>query len=289
MRNVINSCFLVLGIIILFSFSSNAQRYNLGIRAGLNYSKILGPAEEGMMEGSKFNNGIHFGLTFAYKLNEIAGFKTEIAYSAIGSNDSIVGDSYYIFGIGTENVAKEGHVKRYLDKNNAYINIPFHAYVYPFPKLELFGGPYIGFLINPSAGGKLEFNDGSDDLKYSFIQSLDYNYYSDEARQGKGFGKSITVIVDESTIIMPRVVGAYYQFIEKNGGLFNFFDLGLSAGAQYYINKSFFAGVRADYGLLDVTRKKMDVSYSALNNGQYVFRDDRDVNLSIQLSLGFKF
>ncbi len=280
---------LILAIGFLINTNIQAQRYNLGIRAGLNYSKFIGPSEEGMLEGKSLNNGIHFGMTFAYKLNDIAGFKTEIAYTAIGSKDSIVGDSYYIFGIGNENVAKTGYAKRYLDISNSYINVPFHAYIFPFKKLELFGGPYIAFLINPTAAGRIEFNDQSDELKYSFIQSLDYNYFTDKATRGKGFGEVVTVIVDDTRIVMPQVAGAYYQFITKNGGLYNIFDLGISGGLQYYINKSFFAGFRANYGLLDVTRQKMDVSYRSLDNGTYILRDDRDTNFSMQFSLGFKF
>ena len=283
------SIFTVLLFSFLFSANLQAQRYNIGIRAGLNTSKFLGPAEEGMLEGSRFNTGIHFGLTFAWKLNDISGFKTEIRYTSVGSRDSIVGDSYFVFGIGAQNLAKEGYVKRYLDVANSYINIPFHAYIKPIPKLELFGGPYIGFLINPSAGGRVFFDDQSDETLFSFIQSLDYNYYQDDAREAANFSESITVIIDGETIQMPRVAGAYYQFIEKDGGRFNWFDLGISGGAQYYINKSFFFGFRADYGLLDITRKKMDVSFRSLDNGQYIYRNDRDVNFSMQFSLGFKF
>ena len=275
--------------ILLFLSNVDAQRYKIGVRAGLNYSKFIGPAEEGMVQGSSLNNGIHFGLTYAWKLNEVAGFKTELSYSAVGSNDSIVGDSYYLFGVGAQNLDKEGFVGRFLDISNSYVNIPLHAYWYPTKKIEIFGGLYMGFLINPTAGGRLQFDDGSDELKYSFIQSLDYNYYSDDPLRGKGFGSPITVIVDDQTIQMPRVAGAYYQFTEKNGGLYNWFDLGLSGGAHYYINKSFFAGFRADYGLLDITRQKMDVSYRALDDGSYILRDDYDVNFSMQFSLGFNF
>jgi len=278
---------------ILSTLSLNAQRYNIGIRAGLNYSKILGPTEEGMMEGRNLNNGIHFGLTYAYKFTDRFGLKTEIGYSTSGSKDSIVGDSYYIFGINQQNQVEEGYAARYLEKTNAYINIPFHAYFKPFEKLELFGGAYIGFLINPTAGGTINFDDQSDETKFSFIQSLDYNYYSDRVRNDpkyrpKGTG-AITTIIGEETFIMPQVAGAYYQFINKDGGLYKWFDFGLSAGAQYYINKSFFAGFRVDYGLMDITRTKMDVSYRELNGKEYILRNDYDQNLSMQISLGFKF
>ena len=280
----------LLSLFVLVGFSLNAQRYNLGIRAGLNQSKFLGPTETEISEGRSLNGGIHFAITFAYKLNEIAGFKTEIGYSAAGTKDSIVGDSYYIFDIGVENIEKSGYAKRFRDVSNAYINVPLHMYIYPFKKLEIFGGPYLGFLVNPTAGGNISFDDGSDDLKYSFIQSFDYNYFTDEARSGGGFGgQNITVIVDDRTILMPQIAGAYYQFVEKDGGLYNWFDFGLSGGMHFYVNRSFFIGANVNYGLLDITRSRMDVSFARTNNGQYIYRDDRDTNLSFQFSVGFKF
>ncbi len=273
------------------SFSSiDAQRYNIGIRAGLNYSKILGPKEEGLSVDRGFNNGIHFGLTYAYKFTDIFGIKTELGYSSVGSRETIEGDGYYVFGLGQTGVpfSKEGAVKRFIETTNAYINLPIHAYIKPFEKLEIFGGPYVGFLINPSAGGTLNFDDLSEETKFGFIQSLDYNYYSDNALQGKN-RQAIQVIIDEVTYQMPQAAGAYYQFQEKDGSLYRWLDVGLSLGAQYYINRSFFASVRADYGLVDITRRAMDVSYRELNENSFILRDDFDQNFSLQFSLGFKF
>jgi hypothetical protein len=278
---------------LLLALSINAQRYNIGIRAGLNYSKIMGPQEEGMIETHALNNGIHFGLTYAYKITDRFGVKTELAYSAVGSKDSIKGDSYYIFGINQQNTVKEGYAERYYERTNSYINIPIHAYFKPTEKIELFGGIYMGFLINPKAGGTLKFDDQSDETKFSFIQSLDYDYYSDRSPsdtkyRSKGTG-AITTIINDQPILLPQVAGAYYQFTNKDGGLYNWFDAGLSGGFQYYINKSFFAGMRADYGLMDITRTKMDVSFRELDGQQYNLRDDFDRNFSMQISLGFKF
>jgi hypothetical protein len=272
----------------------NAQRYNIGVRAGINYSVINGPAEEGMMEGSNFNSGINFGITYAYKLTDRFGIKTELSYANVGSSDSIVGESFYNFGIGSANQIREGYIKKNLEVSNSYINIPIHAYFYPIKKLELFGGPYVAFLINPAAAGRLLFDDQNEDTKFGFIQTLDYDYYSDNAKDVGStrnlYGtQTLSVIIDERIITMPRVVGAYYQFAEKDGGLYKWFDWGLSVGAHYYINKSFYMGGRVDYGLFDITRTKMDVSYRMLDGGQYILRDDRDTNLSIQASVGFKF
>jgi len=287
----------VLSIVVftfLFLVQGFGQRYNLGVRAGLNYSRINGPGEAEMMEGSSFNNGINFGVTFAYKITDRFGVKTELGYANIGSTDSIVGNSYYIFDIGNGNQIREGYAKRFIEVSNSYINIPLNVYFYPTRKIELFGGPYIAFLINPSAAGRIVFDDQNDETKFGFIQSYDFNYYSDNARDignNSNFfsNESVTVIVDEQIVTMPRIVGAYYQYVEKDGNLYKWFDYGLTVGGQYYINNSFYFGVRADYGLFDVTRTRMDIAYRRLNGEQYIYRNDRDTNLSIQATVGFKF
>lgn len=279
----------------LFLFSAAnvfGQNYNLGIRAGLNYSKFIGPSEEGMQEGFSLNNGLHFGVTFNYHLTDNAGIRTELMYSQIGSKDSIVGDSYYVFPVNGERVIKEGHARRTFDINNGYISIPLMAYYYPRKDLEIYGGIQASFLVNPTAGGLLEFDDGdtSQNLLYSFIQSMDHNYYSDKIGEGKTFGTPIGVLIDDTDVNIFNVAGAYHEWEEKNGSTYKVFDFGLTGGFSYYINRSFFFGFRAEYGLLDITNNKMDRSYASTNSdGSFKLRTDYDHNFSLQFSLGFRF
>lgn len=285
---------IVYGLIVyvfLFVQYANAQNYNVGIRTGLNFSKFIGPAEEDIMQGSSFNNGLHFGLTFSYHLTDNSGIRAELLYSQIGSKDSIIGQSYYVFPVNNERVVKEGYAKRTFDINNGYISIPIMAYFFPRKDFEIYAGITAGFLVNPTAGGILEFDDqDTTDLKYSFTQSLDYNYYSDRVGEGQNFGRPISVEVDGTSISLLQVAGAYYEFSEKKGSAYKVFDLGLTAGFSYYINRSFFFSLRGEYGLLDITNNKMDRSYAGVNeDGSFLLRDDYDHNFSLQFSVGFRF
>jgi hypothetical protein len=279
---------------LLFFFATQsvqAQNYNIGIRTGLNFSKFIGPAEEDIKQGSALNNGLHFGLTFNYHLTDKAGIRTELLYSQVGSKDSIIGQSYYVFPVNNERVIKEGFAKRTFDINNGYISIPIMGYYYPRKDLEIYGGITAAFLVNPTAGGILEFDDqDTTDLKYSFTQSLDYSYYSDRVGEGQNFGRPISVEVDGTSISLLQVAGAYYEFEEKKGSAYKVFDLGVTAGFSYYINRSFFFSLRGEYGLLDITNNKMDRSFAAVNeDGSFILRDDYDHNFNLQFSVGFRF
>ena len=289
---------------ILTSTNLHSQDYKFGIRAGLNYSKLLGPQinELTHQDYQQFNNGIHFGVTFSYYLTDNFGFRTELAYNQIGTRYTFESESApYVFRYGLNREPRNGKIKRYLDINNSYIHVPLMAFVKPFKKIEVFGGVYAQFLILPTSDGNIDFTapenpDTPGELyRYSFIQFIEGNYYSDEARNVKG---NQTLIVDliidgeSEQVSMNRLVGAYYELDEdeKTGSTFNWFDMGIEGGVSYNINRSLYVGLTGMYGLLDVTNDKMDVDYFNLDEFQkYKFRDDFDTNLSLQLSLGFKF
>ena len=42
-----------------------AQSFNIGVRAGLNYSTFKGPLEESINEDYGVSSGFHFGLNYA--------------------------------------------------------------------------------------------------------------------------------------------------------------------------------------------------------------------------------
>lgn len=298
------SVFLLLLCICFFAWNANAQDYKFGIRAGLNYSQLLGPqiSEADHRDFQQLNNGIHFGVTFAYHLTDNFGFRTELAYNQIGTRYTFEGErSPYVFRYGFEREPRYGEIKRYLDINNSYVHLPLMAFFKPHKKIEVYGGVYTQFLVLPTTDGNIDFtapedpNNPGELYKYSFIQFVEGNYFADEAREFKG---SQTLIVDlivdgeSEPVSMQRLVGAYYELDEdeKSGSLFNWLDVGLEAGFSYFINRSLYVGFTGMYGLLDVTNNEMDVDYQELDEfNKYKFRDDFDTNLSLQVSLGFKF
>lgn len=292
---------LLIAFCLLISQNVKAQDYNFGIRAGLNYSKFQGPQlnEADHKDFFSFNNGIHFGVTFAYAFTDQFGLRTEVGYNQIGTKYTFESeDAVFVFRNDFEREPRNGKILRKYDINNSYIHVPIMAYFKPFKKLELYGGIYTQFLILPTMGGSIDFTDPNLDdkeLTFSFIQSIEGNYYADKARQAKGNQALTVAILVDGEVVKPtmnRLVGAYYELDEdeKKGSAFSWFDAGLEGGASYFVNKSLYIGLTGQYGLLDVTRNQMDVDFYRLDENQkFKFRSDYDVNFSLQLSVGFKF
>lgn len=298
-------------IIVLFVVFSmvniaHAQDYNFGIRAGLNYAKFLGPSidEANHKETFSLNNGIHFAITYAYNLSDRVSLNSEIAYSQIGSRYKYEGDSYYIFKYQNGRHPLPGKAERIFDINNSYISIPLLFSFKPTPKWEFQVGPYVQFLVISRGTSQLTFTSPNEDLNpYSFKQSTDANYFSDKPGAAARSNEVVRVCLskksaedetcpDDQIVAMPRIVGGYYEFDDKDkaGNLYNWFDTGLSASASYFVNGSLYLRLTGQYGLLDVTNNDVDVDYRKLNDeNRFIFQKDKDVNLNFAVSLGFKF
>lgn len=278
---------LMFGTIISYS-----QDYHFGIRAGLNYATFRGPVEEGIIETNELNNGFHFGIVGMMRFNDYFALGAEVLYNQLGTNYNYEGESYYKFNVGEVDFLYE-NVKLNLDVSNSYINVPIQIHFNPIKKLEIVAGGYFGFLVSPVAGGRLEFGS-------KFYQNLEYKYYSDKAGSVPYGSKTIIVKVpqpDESVEYaqIAKTAGAYYQyntdqFNDDTGSYYNWFDIGVTGGIQYFINSSLYAGVKVEYGFLDVTNDRLDRSLKAVDeDGAFILRDDHDTNLNFQISLGFRF
>ncbi len=292
-------------VFVLCSFCFTAafsQSFNIGVRAGLNYSQFRGPLE--LNEEYSFNSGFHFGISYQQNLVDNFGIRAELQYTQIGGTKSYSGPGYYVLRFG-ENTQFEPGTFTAIDRDNdgtaespgyllevsnAYLNIPITAHYRINSKFELLGGAYLGFLINPTANGVLRFDSTESPLDIFFQQTLSYNYYMDEPLEFTGQGGITTVFVDDEPISVARVAKAYYQQVEKNRSTYKVLDLGLIGGLNYYFNKGFYAGARVNYGLLDVTRTGLDFSLIEYNSDEsFITREDKDTNMTLEFSLGFKF
>jgi len=285
-------------LITNFSFS---QEYHFGIRGGMNFSTIKGPSEPGAEEKYSFTNGFHFGLEALYSFNDYISIGSGITYSQTGAKYSFRGPSYYIFFDDGNYVLRNNDVKIDLEIINSYIIIPLNIYARPFKKIELKFGGYAGFLINPTASGKLRFGN-------KFNQILRYNYYSDKKNYYNPYEINtklrIKVVDEEGNEIIKttnKVAKAYYQYPPedyKDETFYNVLDYGVNAGVNYYVNSSLFLGVNMQYGLADITNDKLDRSLVNFaddgdlyfdDDDHYIYRHDKDTNFNIQVSIGFRF
>jgi hypothetical protein len=268
------------------------EAQSVGIRAGLNYSKLLGPLEDG--EAYDFADGFHFGFNYGYKFTNKFMLRAELLYTQIGTKRSYSGPGYYkIYSSDTDpTFFDDGIVDMTLTVSNAYINVPLTAAYQLHPKVEVFGGVSLNFLVNPIARGNVRYESKDTPEDITFRQSLDYKYYQDEALEARFASTNILVRLNGELVTIPRFAGAYYQFseIQKVGSTYNWFDAALTGGINYFFNKGFYAGITVNYGLLDTTNDDMDVSLRSLDEtDKFIYRKDKDVNLAGMVSLGFRF
>lgn len=285
---------LVVLVIMTTYVSVNAQTF--GVRAGLNYSKLLGPTETGpgVIESNGFSGGFHFGLTYAYDFTDLFSLRSELVYIQNGSSYNFDGESYYIIRANDKVTVEKGDVEYDLNISNAYISIPIMANYRINRKWEVFGGPYVNMLIGPTGRGKLRFQSDDRPEDITFRQSLDFKYNNDDEREITGTSPStldqIGIRVDDDIVSLPRFLGAYSRQGEKTGNKFNFLDVGITAGAHYFLNKGFFVGFQIDYGFLDLTNNDVDISLKELNaDNSFKFSDDKDSHFGIHTSFGFRF
>ena len=160
-------------------------------------------------------------------------------------------------------------------------------------KLEVFGGGYAGFLVGSTASGELIYSDGKVEGNNNIIDqlelTLDYNYGRQDAGELLDGVENITLQVGGETVEIPNTLSAYYNLDEKDGKPYKVFDAGLSAGAAFFLNGSLYFSAIANYGLIDVTNKKLDFSNTEITGFDFDTRNDKDKNLSFQFSLGFSF
>jgi len=286
---MLRSSILLIALFTLISASTvKAQGLNFGIRAGLNYGTFLG--NETPEEDYNLASGFHFGINVGYEINDLFFLRGEILYTQQGTGYDYNGDGYYIFNVPTDNrFVIQDSTNLSLEISNAYVSFPLTAHVSALEKWEFHAGGYVSFLVSPIGAGTWRFGS-RENPDHLFEQGLNYSYRGDGPGEINNFANEILLIADGQNASVPSLVGAYYLFQEDRGSLINRIDYGLTGGVSYFLNRGLYVGLKGWYGLKDVTNNNVDYSYRRLNpDGSFIFSDDFDRNLNIDISLGFKF
>lgn len=280
--------------LLLFFFSGALLSQSIGVRAGINLSKFSGPLEPG--ESYAYSNGFHFGVNYGYKLTSNFMIRGEVLYSQTGTQHKYNGDSYYLIYQNDGSTQFEfGSSEINLDISNGNICVPVVAAYQIHPKVEIFGGLSFNFLVNPIGRGQIRFESKDNAAGITFRQSLDYRFYEDSYRGASqltylGSARPITILVNGERVSIPKFAGAYYQELNEVPSRFKWFDVALTGGANYFLNKGFYVGARYYLGLVDITRTASDRALGGLNEDySYIRRNDKDVTTSLELSIGFRF
>lgn len=287
---------LVMSLVALGLVPVSAQsQLGFGFRAGLSFSSYSGDLETdnagNELESYGAATGFHIGVNVAYKITDLVGIRGEFNFSQRGTKYNYDGNSYYVLGLHeAESVIIRGNRDMTLNITNAYIDIPLTVY-YKIGPLELSGGIGAGLNLASSGGGNILFNGISPTSGQpldEFEIDLNYNYRSDGARQVEN--SLINVGVDGREFSIPDRVGGYYWFEEKDKDLIRGIDAFLVGGLSFYLNEGFYLGGRIFYGLTDIDRNEYDISLADISsNGDYIYREDVNRNVTFQVSLGFSF
>lgn len=287
-------------LLFLFTFTcaASAQDFSFGFKTGLNFSNIKGDLEKTAdgKESLDRNIGFHFGATFAWKATDLMGLRAELMYSQKGTKRAYNGSSYYTFvDLNDVKYPTTGIRQEDLNVNNSYIELPVMGYFKPHSRVEIYGGMSIGVLVSSTAFGNIKLSDiksenGAAASPNVIDHELDFNYLSDKPGEQTYANPAETVSINNENVPYPQTAGAYFEFVEDRGKLYKAFDLGVIGGLSVYLSKSLYVSGRINYGLLDITKTKADVSFASKDaSNEFIPRNDDDRNVTIQVSIGFSF
>lgn len=283
-------------LLAVTSLSMQAQlRY--GFKTGLNFATIKGDSELGTggaaLENWKNVTGFHIGIALGYPVTDHFGVRGEFTYSKKGAKYTFDGPSYKFFRNNATTKFTTGNARYLINITNSYIDIPVMAYG-RFGDFEISGGLYGAIMVQSVGEGALTYSNAISSVPPNnpvaeLKVNLSHNYRRDDPGEGEA-GEVVSVQVDAAKFDVPKTQGAYFDYTEDRGSLYNSFDYGLVGGISYYLSRALYAGVRVQYGLADLTRNEADLSRATLNDDLTpVYRDDKDRNFVIQASVGFSF
>ncbi|MBR9920416.1 MAG: PorT family protein [Bacteroidetes bacterium] len=283
--------------LLCLGFSVAAQDVGYGFKAGLNFNRVIGPLEQNAqgeaLEEYVGNTGFHVGAIFNFKLDRKYGVRAEILYSQKGGRYFYEGPSYYtLYTIDAEEINTTGIREETVNNTLSYVDIPLGFYYRLTSWLEVSAGANVGVLAGANGAGEIIYSGISENSGNvpEFSITLAYDYRRDETGDAAFGSGSEFIKVDGEDIEIPSSAGAYYEIPKTEEPWFSLLDLGAYAGASLYLNKGFFVGVRANYGLIDITSDAYDYSLQSLDeNDDFISRSDKDINFSVQASLGFSF
>jgi len=277
-----------------------AQEYGTAFRVGLNFSQFIAPSETGTsgdLEEFTSYTGFHVAGGVVFKLLENYGLKAEVMFTQNGGRYRYEGESFQIYQspFSAEPVRSTGTSTTTLRITNSYIELPVTGYA-KLGKIEFQLGASLGFLVSSNGVGTFRYEGVSDngEIIEPYAINLDHNYLKDgiltlEDLQNPEREKLDDFLVDGQRITLPETMGAYDTFSSQDGNFYNTIDIGLLAGASYYLNQGLFIGVMVNYGLLDASNDFYDFSKKESNGLEPISRSDKDTNLSIRTSIGFSF
>ncbi|MCK9612913.1 MAG: outer membrane beta-barrel protein [Bacteroidales bacterium] len=239
--------FLTISVLLLNSLIASGQKYNVGIKAGMN----IIPLEKHELKGNLFNLGYHFGATAEYKVNNWFSVSAELLYTTRKKTYSLYDTSSFIETLSTNPLITMmgmdindildsiGDISNYVNDgvfsttsgytNLAYIKIPVLA-KFNYKSVYFSVGPYVSFLVSDKT-----------------IE--DYSQHVPLLESVTAFDT-----IPFFDLLVSGSFPAYKQAIRKevkNDKNIRNIDVGVIADISYRINGKFTIGARYVQGLLN--------------------------------------
>jgi len=155
--------FFSLLIVLLVFAQANSQNFNLGVKAGLNYSDVLGDRVDGIEARPSFEAGFFAEIPLRGKFS----FHPELLYSSRRANTH-----FLEFPLNPQGIEGEGDLK----SNSHNIIVPLITKYNFNDNFSLEIGPQIGFLVRTSVKFDEFTNSFSDDVKFDIGPTLGLGY-----------------------------------------------------------------------------------------------------------------
>ncbi len=273
--------------------------WGVGFELGWSGNVLQGEMEQNAageeVEDRQLNSGFHLLVFTRYNFTDQFNIQMGLEYNQRGAEYEWQGDSYFIFNPLDADTRKIAYGKRSeLGRvTNYYLDIPVVVNYNIGKHFQLGAGVYGGLLLSSRNQGDLTMTRGDSpfsDFDEVLPLLMDYNYRKDRA----GEGESSTIRfhkVDGQTYVVPVTIKANFMFSEEpEDNLYKNLDFGLMGQFGYYFNKSLNLKFKVKWGMTDISNNGRDISKGMLDDdGDFIYRSDKDRNLDFQISLGFNF
>ncbi len=293
------SLYLLLPFLALMFLSqkTTAQNLSLGFKAGLGFSSFNDDSEldsdGNEVESFRTQTGFHIGILGRYTFyDDVFGLRFGLIYNQRGGRVDHEGESWFVFNPEDPSWAV-GERDEEIRWSNVYLDIPIEGMVRLGGRFEISAGGYVGFLVGSTGSGDMSFSGRSQSTGNAiedFQVLYDFKPMRDRAGLGSYKGDSQFIRMDGRDREAPQEAGTYFEFAEKDGNYFNWFDVGLTGGLTYFINQGLYVNAQYKYGLNHVIRDKYYISKVELGDGnEFVQRSGNRRNHTLMISMGFAF
>ncbi len=202
---------------LIAPFKTSSQETNFGVKAGLNYSSIVGDLTDGITFRFSGHGGVFLEIVFSEKF----GFQPELLYSSQGFQFS--SDLFAIDG----NDPADGNKFRTNVQLN-YLTVPLVAKFSLNERYSVEFGPQFGFLLNQVT--KIKNLDESNDSLSNGRSTISGNFQSDY-----GMAVGLGMRLNEEFSLSPRVyLGLRNRLNGIEGNLQNY-NVAIQVSLNYII------------------------------------------------------